>query len=419
MKRLHNPLRSGFSGIIDQSLIAVTNLLLTFFAAQGGAASLGAFALVGALYFSLLILMRALVAEPFMAIDGSQFQHLYGTVSFYFAASGSIVSGLIAAIFFPMDVPWYLIPLLVCVLSLYEFVRIRAYVGGRQGIALAGSCLVLAFVAVAGILDSTFGADRWLHLSWYWLGGGFVGYVFISVSIRGYPSFRRGGWNWFRKFLLPKGKSLALDAVGIILVAHVGLFLINHHGSLGEVASVRAVTALLSPVSLVFTGLTVSLTPALAQADRSTHASTLRVFWVLILAASVTATIVVMLFGSAIIGLAFGPAAIPSYGTLLVAISSVVVFSLGTPLLAQVRVHGSYSIVAAIRVATGALTVLGLTFFIGGDLGLVFFSFQLGQAALILGGAWLALKHPSGTLRPVSRPTEEGKKVSRSQITPK
>jgi O-antigen/teichoic acid export membrane protein len=180
--------------------------------------------------------------------------------------------------------------------------------------------------------------------------------------------------------------------VGVVLVAHVGLFLIGQYGSLVQVASIRATTSLLSPVSLVFTGLTVSLTPTLRGADGKTRSGTLKVFWGLVLAASVVATVVVAIFGTRIISVVFGASTVPPYSTLIVGVLSVVVFSLGSPLLAQVRVSSSYFGIAAIRILTGIVTIFVLIFFMGGDSGLVFFCCQLGQAALILVGAFFIVK---------------------------
>ena len=399
MTRRRNPLKSGLAGIADQSLIAITNLLLAFFAAQGGVNSLGSFALVGALYFSSLILMRALLAEPYMAIGDTGARHFYGTVSLAFSLIGCALTGVIAVAFFPMDIEWYLIPLLVLVLSMFEFARIKAYVEGRPGAALVGSIAALLVVACSGFVDTNFSPERWLALTWYWLAGGLLGYVFLIIRTGGLPAITRGAWSWFIEHLLPRGKSLVLDSAGIVLVAHVGLFMISHNGSLTDVASVRAVTALLSPVSLVFTGLTISLTPALARSDPASHRSTLRTFWILILTVSLIATVVVTTFGPQIIALVFGLSAVPEYRTLLVAVSSVVVFSLGAPLLAQVRVRGAYSIVAAVRLVTGIMTVVALAQVGTGNYGLLFFSLQLGQAVLILVGAWFALRPPRTIVR--------------------
>lgn len=372
--------------------MAVTNLLLTYFAAQGGVSSLGSFALVSALYFAVLVLARALVAEPYMATASSQFQHLYGSLSVISAFVASVISGIVAIFFFPGSVPWYLMPLLVCGLILYEFARIRAYVSGRSGIALLASLVVAAIVTIFALFDTDRSEARWLHMSSYWALAGLVGFVLIVLITGGFPLIRAGTWAWFKAHLLPQGRSLVLDSAGVVLVAHVGLFLIGQFGSLAQVASVRATASLLSPVSLVFTGLTVSLTPTLRGADGKTRAKTLKVFWGLVLTASALATAVVAVFGTSIISVVFGASTVPPYATLIVAVLSVVFFSLGSPLLAQVRVFSSYFGIAAIRVVTGILTIVLLIFCVGGDLGLVFFCCQLGQAALILVGAWFIVR---------------------------
>lgn len=394
------PFRSGIVGIADQSVIAVTNLLLTFFAAQGGVDSLGSFALVAAVYFAVLVMIRALVAEPYMALGDRDSEHLYGSLTIISCVLGAVLGGVVSAFVFPSPTLLLLVPALILCLGFYELARIKAYTMGRTGSALAGTCLIFVVVGVAGILDHSSGPDKWIRLTVYWLLAGMLGYLLILARTGGMPKIHKGAWCWFRSHLYPQGKHLALDALGTVLVAHVCLFLISQVGSLSQVAAVRATTTLLSPVSLVFTGLTLSLTPALARADAAGARRTLRVFWALVFATSLIATIVVCLFGAQLIDVFFGPSAVPSEGTLLVAVSSVVMFSLGSPLLAQVRVRQSYLRIAIVRFITGVLIVFVIMAAAKSDLGMLFFLSQFGQALLIFAAAHLVLRpmhrEPSG-----------------------
>lgn len=384
--------RSGVIGIADQSTVALTNLLLTVFAAQGGVDSLGSFALLSAIYVAVLVLIRSMVAEPYMALGDPRYDRLYSSTSLLFCVSGGLVAAIISFFVFPDTVPWALVLLLVAVLSLYEFARIRAYASGHAGAALSASCLVLGTVCVSGILDSSHTPDRWFRLALYWLLAGIFGLVVLVARSGGVPVFRRGSWAWFRKRLYPQGKFLTFDAVGTVLVAHVGLFLIGQLGGLTDVASVRATTTLLSPVSLVFTGLTLSLTPVLAGAGTEGRRRALKTFWLLIGITSCGAVVVVGLFGKELITAFFGATAVPPDATLSVAVASVVMFSVGAPLLAQVRVRGTYLTVAFVRVVTGAMIVFLIMGSRNRDLAAIYFWAQLGQAILIGMAAIFALR---------------------------
>lgn len=393
------PIRSGLVGIADQSTIALTNLALTFFAAQGGVESLGSFALASAVYFAVLVLIRALVAEPYMALGAPKYDRFYNSVTVLSCGAGALVAGIVSLFIFHSAISWWLLPALVGCLSFYEFARIRAYVMGRPGVALAASLSALAVVCAGGLLDSDHGPDRWMRLAIYWLLAGLAGYSLILGSSGGIPTIHRGSWLWFRTHLFPRGKHLALDAAGTVLVAHVGLFLLGQIGSLGQVGAVRATSTLLSPVSLVFTGLTLSLTPVLARSDVAGRRKTLKSFWALVLATSMGAVVVVAFFGADLIRAFFGAAAVPSSETLIIAVASVVAFSLGAPLLAQVRVLGTYLPIAIIRLITGGAVILLMIIGADGDLGLIFFFGQFGQAVLVAATARAVLRrkpsHPT------------------------
>ncbi len=331
-----------------------------------------------------------------MALGEPHFDRLYDSVSLLFCAIGGVTAAILSFFVFPGAIPWFVMLLLVLCLGLYEFARIRAYVAGHSGVALGASCLALAIVCAGGLLDSGHGPDRWVRLASYWLVAGVAGYALILARSGGAPSLHRGAWSWFRKRLFPQGKYLAFDAVGTVLVAHVGLFLLGQLGSLAQVGSVRATTTLLSPVSLVFTGLTLSLTPVLARSDTAGKKRALKAFWLLIIATSVGATAVVALYGRQLIEVFFGASAVPPDATLIVAVASVVMFSVGAPLLAQVRVRGTYFSIAIVRVITGGSIVLFIIASANADLGLVFFAGQLGQAALICAAAFLVLRRRAG-----------------------
>lgn len=147
--------------------------------------------------------------------------------------------------------------------------------------------------------------------------------------------------------------------MGIVLIAHVSLYIISHFGVPSDVAAIRALSAILSPLSLVFTGLTLSLTPLLSTKAEQAK-SAIRVFWVAILGVSITGGALALSVGQTIIAMVFGLDATPTRLALIIAVLSAVLFALGSPWLAQVRVTGKYASIGWMRFGSSVVLVSAL-----------------------------------------------------------
>jgi hypothetical protein len=346
-------------GITDQGLIAVVNLALVVFAAQGGTQSIAAFALVTAVYFGLLTLGRALLAEPLLALPLGDRGGPYLRIAFSLSIAGGALAMLCTAAALPFEGNYFVIGVVIGVMLSTEFIRIRAYALERPSAALAATAVSVCILFIGGLSDHLYDPNRWQRLLILWAVAGLVSaLVCLALTRRNAPpSLIAKGW--YKTKIWKNAKSLLIDAVGIVLIAHVSLYIISHFGAPSDVAAIRALSAILSPLSLVFTGLTLSLTPLLSTKAEQAK-SAIRVFWVAILGVSIIGGALALSVGQTIITTVFGLDATPTRLALVVAVLSAVLFALGSPWLAQVRVTGKYVSIGWMRFGSSVVLVSAL-----------------------------------------------------------
>ncbi|MEG9247429.1 hypothetical protein V6S67_04960 [Arthrobacter sp. Soc17.1.1.1] len=346
-------------GIADQGLIAVVNLALVVFAAQGGTQSIAAFALVTAVYFGLLTLGRAVLAEPLLALPLGDRGGPYLRIAFSLSIAGGALAMLCTAVALPFEGNYFVIGVVIGVMLGAEFVRIRAYALERPTAALAATTVSVCILFIGGLSDHLYDPNRWQRLLVLWAVAGLVSALVCLALTRKNtpPSLTAKGW--YKTKIWKNAKSLLIDAVGIVLIAHVSLYIISHFGVPSDVAAIRALSAILSPLSLVFTGLTLSLTPLLSTKAEQAK-SAIRVFWVAILGVSITGGALALSVGQTIIAMVFGLDATPTRLALIIAVLSAVLFALGSPWLAQVRVTGKYASIGWMRFGSSVVLVSAL-----------------------------------------------------------
>ncbi|WP_140395051.1 hypothetical protein [Arthrobacter sedimenti] len=354
------------------------------FAAQGGTHSIAAFALVTAVYFGLLSLGRALLAEPLLALPSAERGGPYLRLALVVAVLSGGLAALATAVFLPFAAEYWAIGMATSALLIAEFSRIRAYAFEKPAAALAAGVSSLLIVLGAGLLDQNYDSERWQRLLVYWALAGLVS-TSITLALAGSGRERLGSnKGWYRTKIWSNARSLVVDATGTVLIAHASLYIISYFGAASDVASIRALSTILSPLSLVFTGLTLSLTPLLSRTRTQQSDGALRVFWIAIVGVTVVGGTVALSVGQMIITAVFGIEATPNKLTLVIAVLSAVIFALGSPMLAQVRVSGRYATIGWVRLASSGVLLVGLVALATGkNLPAVFFVLQALQAIII------------------------------------
>lgn len=361
--RLATLLPRWLAAVVDQGLIAVSNLAMSVAMARaGGVGELGVYTLVFTAMVTTLGVTRMLVTEPWLAsrtaagVPPSELRSVYvaaasvsalATEAVAILSSGGRWEWLLAA---PITLSWIL----------QDFGRYAAYKQGRPGRALFSDTAALAGTIMS--LAASFVVEGRLSVVAVliaWLVGNLCGLLGIVREILG-PMAVRGVITWWMRVCRGLAVPLVHESAAYMVGANVSLYALAAVSSNREVGLVRIVSSVFSPVALAFTGLSMWLVPTLARVGnkesdllKSRVAVYLGLLGLPLLALAVAV-------GPRVTVLVFGVDTPPSRLSLLVGGLAACAVAIGSPWVSDAKVRNRYVPIAWARTAGAAVILAGI-----------------------------------------------------------
>lgn len=351
------------AAVIDQGLIAVTNLTMSVAMARaGGISELGTYALVGTAMLMALGVTRMLVSEPWLASSADNEQPTAELRSIFMVAAlaSTIPTGLVAVVASGGRWEWSLAMPISCVWIIQDFGRFSAYKADKPAKAMYSDAAVLAgtilYLLVSGSVHRHLSVQAVLVA---WLVGKSCGLLYVVWDVIG-PLTVRGVGAWWMRVCRRLAVPLVHDSAAYMLGIDLSLYLLAAVSSTYVVGQVRVVSSMFSPVALAFTGLSMWLVPTLTRLggrERETIKRKMTLYLVLL---SVPMSALAVIFGPQVAVTVFGGDAPPSRWALLINGLSVSAVAIGSPWIASAKVRSHYAPIAWARTAAAAVILLGV-----------------------------------------------------------
>jgi hypothetical protein len=347
------------AAIFDQGLNSASTLLLTVIAARiSGIDGLGRLAVVATVVFVSLSLARTLIMEPMLLVSKDRGHRVaphaliatccgFSVTSCWvvIAVTGDVVASAYGAV-------------LTSLAIIQDFTR---YAGFRQGTtkpALRSDLTVLIGTLIGGGLANLVVQRQANLILAVWVAALACG-VLVNISHLRWQKARTHDICW-RRDMYHYSRFLAPDSIAFLGGSQITLLILASAGGESQAATARAALTLLAPLGLVFTAVSVLLTPRwVAISDDATRL--LREVWkasfiVGSLAGFLTGFLV--LTSSWLPELVFGPDIHLQPFGLGVAGLSLICLGAGSPFLILAKIHNALRPVIVIRSTSAAAALL-------------------------------------------------------------
>lgn len=346
--------------VFDQGIVSVSNLLLTVIAARvAGIEGLGRLAVVATVIFVSLSMARTLIMEPMLLVPMDRGRRVAPHALIAACFGFSITSfGVVSVVTTDGMAAAYSAGLTILAIT-QDFTRYAGFREATSMPALRGDATVLMVTLMGGLLASVRAQGQANAILSVWVAALTCG-VLVNISHLQWRRSRLHDITW-RRDLSRYSRFLAPDIVAFLAGTHIILLILASTGGESEAATARAALTLLSPMVLLFSAVSVTLTPRWVGLIGDARPRLLREVWkvaFVIGILGVLLTSILVLTTSWLPQLIFGPEVQLHPLGLGVAGLAVIIFGVSSPFLILAKVDNALSPVVVIRSISAAAALL-------------------------------------------------------------